>query len=178
MDEVEKVTRETVQKGGVLARLYFDIHARTKDATQQISAAFINELIHKEGVVYALGEIDEPIEGGENKNWSTTVEVKLLGRNFATLAGICLGHSPYSVEILRPNEIKLQIGEAHELLSAMSVITADYKKHILLKLAKPEEIAEIQENLRKRAEMGKNLLEKTSGAQPVAQSTSTTQSAS
>ena len=66
-NEVEKVTREVVEKGGILAVLYFDIHAATKDAVRQIGTEFINQILQREGVVYALGEIDEPFGGEEGK---------------------------------------------------------------------------------------------------------------
>jgi len=159
MDEVEKVTRETIKNGGVLATLYFDIHAKEKDGLQQLGAGFVNQMIQKEGVVYALGEIDEPIAGGGGKNWSSSIQVKLLARNFSVLAGLCIAHSPYNVEILRPDEIKMPLSEAHDLLAVMSATTAEYKKYIITKVAKPEDLAQINHELKVRAEMGKKVLE-------------------
>ncbi|HSB47348.1 MAG TPA: hypothetical protein VLD37_05005 [Candidatus Bilamarchaeum sp.] len=160
MNEVEKVTKDTVANGGVLAMLYFDLHAKTKELVQEIGTGFINNIIEKPGVVFALGEIDEPAGGGEGKNFSTSIEVKLLTRDFATLAAICMAHSPYSVEILRPDEIKLTLDQAHSLLGTMSATTAEYKKYILTKLSNKEELARMQENLKARADMGKKILKK------------------
>jgi hypothetical protein len=45
----------------------------------------------------------------------------------------------------------------------MSATTADYKRYILMKLSKPEELLQLQENLKKRAEMGKKILKKDKG---------------
>lgn len=160
MNDAEKLTKATVANGGVLAMLYFDIHAKTKEVVQELGTGFINNIIHKPGVVFALGEIDEPIGGGEGKNWSSSIELKVLTKDFATLAAICMAHSPYTVEILRPDEIKLPLAEAHALLGTMSAITAEYKKYILTKLSKPDELARLQENLKTRAEMGKKILKK------------------
>lgn len=160
MNEVEKVTRDTVAKGGVLAMLYFDLHAKSKELVQELGTGFINNVIQKPGVVFALGEIDEPVGGGEGKNFSSSIEIKLLTKDFATLASICMAHSPYSVEILRPDEIKLTLDQAHGLLGTMSATTAEYKRYILTKLSKPEEIARLQENLKARADMGKKILKK------------------
>jgi hypothetical protein len=158
MADVEKLTKDTISNGGVLAMLYFDLHAKTKELVQELGAGFVNSLIQKDGVVYALGEIDEPLSGGEGKNWSSSVAVKILTKNFAVLAGICMAHSPFSVEILRPDEIRLQLSEAHELLGTISAASAEYKRYIVTKLAKPEELAQVNENLRRRAEMGKDIL--------------------
>ncbi len=160
MSDVEKLTKDTIANGGVLSLLYFDIHAKDKETVQQLGAAFVNTIIRKPGVVFALGEIEEPVSGGKGKNWTSSLEVKVLTRDFFSLAKICLDHSPFNIEIQRPEEIRLQISDAHELLGTISATTADYKRYILTKTAKPEELAQIQEDLKKRAEMGKKILEK------------------
>jgi hypothetical protein len=160
MTDVEKLTKDTIASGGVLALLYFDIHAKTKELVQELGTGFINNIIQKPGVVFALGEIDEPVGGGGDKNYSSSIEVKILARDFAALAAICMAHSPYTIEILRPDEIVLSLAQAHDLLGVMAAITAEYKKYILTKLSTPEEMLSLQENLRRRAEMGKKILKK------------------
>jgi len=163
MSDIEKLTRETVEKGGVLAMLYFDIHANSKESVQELGTGFINNVIHKDGVVFAYGEIDEPVAGGDKENWSSSIELKVLTKDFATLGSLCMAHSPFTIEILRPDEIKLKLSEAHNLLGTMSAITAEYKRYILTKLAKPEEMAAIQETLKFRAEKGREILKRGEG---------------
>jgi hypothetical protein len=158
MNDVEKLTRDTVKDGGVLAMMHFDIHAKSKELVQELGTGFVNSIIQKEGVVFALGEIDEPMDNGEGKNWSSSIAVKILTKNFMTLGAICMANSPFTVEILRPDEIKMPLSQAHELLGVMSATTAEYKRYILTKLAKPEEKAQIEKNLKLRAEMGKKIL--------------------
>lgn len=160
MSDVEKLTKETVASGGVLALLYFDIHAKTKELVHELGTGFINSIIQKQGVVFALGTIEDPTGGEEGKNWSSTIEVKVLTKNFSTLAGICMANSPFTVEILRPDEIRLPLSQAHELLGTVSATSAEYKKYILTKLSKPEELLQLQENLKRRAEMGRKILKK------------------
>jgi hypothetical protein len=160
MGDIEKLTRDTIANGGVLAILYFDIHAKTKELVQELGTGFINEIIHKPGVVFAVGEIDEPTGGDDKTNWSSSIQLKVLAKNFATLGAICMANSPYSVEILRPDEIKLTLSEAHSLLGTMSATTAEYKRHILTKLSNKEELAQLQENLMRRADMGKKILKR------------------
>ena len=160
---IKEITQQTIRDGGVLELLYFDIHAATKEDVQNLGVGFVDHVIKTPGVVYALGEIDEPIGGGEGKNYSSSIEVKLLTKNFITLANICLTHSPFTVEIVKPNTINLPLNEVHELLGLLGATTAEYKKTILSKIAKPEEIAEMQRQLKIRAELGKKLLEKKKG---------------
>lgn len=161
--DVKKVTEKTIKEGGVLAMLYFDLHAPSKEIAQQLGAGFVKQLIKTPGVVYALGEIDEPIEGEEGGKYSTSISVKILTKSFLYLSSICLTHSPFNIEILKPNEIVLPLNEAHELLGTLSATTAEYKKYIITKIAKPGELAEIQRELKMRAEMGKKILEKKKG---------------
>lgn len=161
--DVKKVTDDAIKNGGVLAMLYFDLHAADKESAQQLGTGFVNHLIKTEGVIYALGEIDEPIGGGEGKNFSTSISVKILCKDFIILSNLCLTHSPFNVEILRPDEINLPLNVAHEVLSLMAATTAEYKKYILTKIAKPEELQEFQEQLKVRAELGKKILEKKEG---------------
>lgn len=160
---IREITEKTIKDRGVLALLYFDIHAATKEDVQNLGVGFVNHVLKTPGVVYALGEIDEPVAGGEGKNYSSSIEVKLLTKDFITLSYLCLTHSPFTVEILKPNAINLQLSEAHELLGLLGATTAEYKKAILSKISKPEELAEMQRQLKLRAEMGKKILEKKEG---------------
>jgi hypothetical protein len=157
-EDVEKITRDTVKNGGVLAMLYFDLHAKTKELVQELGTGFVNNLIQKQGVVFALGEIDEPVGGEQGKNWSSSISVKILTKDFKSLAAIVMAHSPFTVEIIRPDEIKLSLNQAHDVLGIMAATTAEYKRYILTKLAKPDEMAQIEENLKRRANMGKKIL--------------------
>jgi hypothetical protein len=161
--DVKKVTEKTIKEGGVQAMLYFDLHAVSKEAAQQLGTGFLNHLIKTPGVIYALGEIDEPVAGGEGENYSTSIAVKVLTKDFLTLASICMTHSPFNVEITKPDEISLPLNEAHELLATMAATTAEYKKFIIQKIAKPEEIEEMQRQLKIRAELGRKILEKKEG---------------
>ncbi|MBI5223259.1 hypothetical protein HY990_02460 [Candidatus Micrarchaeota archaeon] len=159
-NEVERIVKETVEKGGIFAMMYFDIHAKTKEAVEQLGSGFVNTLIKRPGVVLAMGEIDDPIEGESGQNWSSSVAVKILTADFIVLSSITLDHSPYEVDILRPAELKMPIGRVHELLALMSATTGEYKRYIITKVAKKEDIAQMQEDLKRRAEMGKKILEK------------------
>ena len=161
--DVKKVTDDAIKNGGVLAMLYFDLHAADKESAQQLGTGFVNHLIKTDGVIYALGEIDEPISGGEGKNFSTSISVKILCKDFIILSSLCLTHSPFNVEIIRPDEIYLPLNVVHEVLGLMAATTAEYKKYILTKIAKPDELREFQEQLKVRAELGKKILEKKEG---------------
>jgi hypothetical protein len=160
MNDVEKVTNKTVSEGGVLSLLYFDIHTRTKEKAQEIGAGFVQQLLKEPGVVYAVGEIDEPIQ--DEDLFSTYVQVKILVKSFSNLVNLCAVHSPFNIEIMKPDEIVLPLNQVHDTLMNISTVTSDYKKYILERVTKPEEMERYKKILEQKAELGKKLLEKKS----------------
>ncbi len=166
-EDITKLTNKTIDEGGVLALLYFDIHGNSKEAVQEVGTAFIQQILEREGVVYALGEIEEPVESIEKENkdgkYSTHIEVKILTKNFYYLTVICAINSPFNIEILRPDRINMDVAQAHELLATISTTTAEYKSHIIRKLSTPEDADRYTEYMKKRAEMGRAILEKKDG---------------
>jgi len=156
--DADKLTKATVEKGGVLALLYFDAHTKTKEKAQEIGAGFVSQLLKEPGVIFAVGEIDEPIQ--DRDLFSTSIQVKILVSTFHQLANVCAVHSPFSIEIIQPDEITITLGQAHELLMNLSTITADYKKYIMEKLTTPEEREKYARILEKKAELGRRILER------------------
>lgn len=156
--DIEKLTQKTVEEGGILAILYFDLHANTKEALQQLGAGLVQKLLQEQGVVFALGEIDEPIEN--QGLFSTSVEVKILVKNLVLFAHICGDYSPFSIEILRPDEIKLSIDKAHDLLMNISINNYGLKKTMLEKVYRGEDLEKFKKVVLNRMELGKKILEK------------------
>lgn len=161
MGEVEKLTQKTVDDGGVLALLYFDIHGSDKEVLMQIGAGLVQKILREEGVVFAKGEIDEPIE--EEGLFSTSVELKVLTGDSVSLAHLCANFCPFSLEILEPQEFRVSVADMQDLFMFVSSNAHDYKKYIIQKLSTPEKGAEYAKNLKNRAEIGKRLLAKKKG---------------
>lgn len=118
----------------------------------------MQKLISEEGVVYAMGEIDEPME---NKDvFSSSVEVKILTKGMPSLAKLCGMYSPFSIEVLRPDEVRMTVDQAHALLMDIAVNNYELKKLIIEKVYKPEDLAVFKRAMEGRLEVGKRLLEK------------------
>ena len=164
--EVERLIVETTRHGAVYASLYFDAHGKSEDAVKNTLIDFVDRLSKEKGVLYCVGEILPPIsreqkEGGEEtKIFSTSSEVKVLAENFVVLLNICLRFAPVGAQINAPAEIRLPLEEAQSVLLDASQSTQEYSAYILKKVLKPEEFKEVEEKLARRAELGKQLLEK------------------
>jgi len=155
---VDEITNETIKEGGILALLYIDLHAESEESVKSILVGIVGKLSKEKGVVYALGDIEKPIlnEGV----YSTSAEIKLLVRSYSILQNICATYAPIGVEILRPNEVRLSLGEAQNALLDVAKSTQDYSRLIMERLMTAEEKEKYLKVLKQREEVGKRLIEK------------------
>jgi len=158
--DLERITDEKIARGGVLARVYFDMQHKEKDKLQPLLVDLINEHLLKErGVVYCYGVIEEPFE--RDKVFVTSATITVLFENFFAMVGIVFHYAPAGIEIMRPEkDMKFQISELQSMLMELSQISVDYSKYILEKVLKPEDMKTITEELENRALIGKRFLEK------------------
>lgn len=155
---VDQITEEAIRDGGYLVLFYFDLHAKTSDSVKNIMVGFISKLTKEQGVVYAVGEIDAPME--KEGVFSTWAEVKLLAHDFATLVRICSQYSPIGVEILRPDRANLTLGEAQGVLLDISQTSQNFTRMIFEKMLSKEEKEDFEKKMAQREALGKRLLEK------------------
>ncbi len=156
----QQILDEAVAKGGIVTVLYFDISTNEKEAVQNLLTELVGKISKEPGLVSCVGEIDEPLEL-EEKLWTSSAEVTMLTRNFSYAAAVAIRYGPIGVEVLRPNEIKMSIGEAQGLLLNISQVGQEFTNFILQKnLMNEEEKEKFQKKLAARAEMGKKMLEK------------------
>ncbi|HIH18441.1 TPA: hypothetical protein HA225_00520 [Candidatus Micrarchaeota archaeon] len=155
---VSEITDEAIADGGYLTLVYFDLHAKSSDEVKNIMVGFISKLTKEKGVLYAVGEIDQPIE--KDGIWSTWAEVKLLASDFATLVRIASQYSPIGIEILRPDRVNLAIGDAQGVLLDISQTSQNFTRMIMERVLSKEEVEEYKVKMASRAELGKRLLEK------------------
>ncbi len=164
--DVEVVTEESIAKGGVLVRFYFDMQEKDKEKLQPLMVNLVNEQLMKEpGVVYCYGSIEEPLEKGGI--WTTSGVITMLFSSFGPLIGIAFKYAPAGLEILKPEkEIKFKINELQGILMDLSQISMDYSKFILEKVLKPEQVADVRRAMDNRADIGKKFLSEQQGKNP------------
>ena len=155
---VDEITDEAVAQGGYLSVVYFDLHAPTADEVKNIMVGFISKLVKEPGVIYAVGEIDKPVE--KDGLFSTWAQVKMLARDFTTLVKVATQYSPIGIEILRPAEVRLSLGEAQGALLDISQTSLNFTRMIMERMLSKEEKEEYQKKMQQRAELGRMLLEK------------------
>lgn len=153
-----EITDNAIRDGGYLCKVYFDLHAKTSDEVKNLMVGFISKLTHEKGVLYAVGEIDAPLE--KDGVFSTWAEVKLIAEDFATLVRISTQYSPIGVEIIRPDRVSLSLGDAQSMLIDISQTSQNFTRLFMDKVLSASEKEEFNKKMMSRAELGKKLLEK------------------
>jgi hypothetical protein len=158
MTEVEEVDADVVKKGGVLSLLYFDLHGTSKEMLQHLGVSVVHKLLDEQGVVYARGEIEEPIK---NKHvYSTTVEVRLLVERPADLVRIVANYSPVAVEVLQPDEIVMPLADFQIMLTDVAAFTFHLRKTMMEKTYTKEDWERVKDMIKYRQKVGEQLLKK------------------
>lgn len=160
-ESVEEVTKKTIEEGGILARLYFDMQSERADDLQPLMTEMVNSNILKSpGVIYCYGSIDEPIKLGEAL-YSTTAVLTILFKDLGALINIAFNYAPAGIEILKPEkEYILETSKLQSIVLDIAQISVNYSQYILSKVLSKEDFEKIQESLERREKLGKELLEK------------------
>ncbi len=161
--EVEEVTRKALEKGGLLTRIYFDMESEKLEDLQPLMVDLINNrLLKTQGVVYCVGAIDEPIKLKET--YSTSAEVTVLFDGLWPLVNVMFTFTPAGVEIIKPTkEYVLKHSDLQSLLLSVADVSLQYNNYVLSRTLKAEDYAKIQEQMKKREELGRKLMEKNGG---------------
>ena len=160
-DEFAKLVENTIEEGGLLAMLYFDIHGPDPEGLKGTMAEFISKLSGVEGVVYSFGEIQPPLKMEDEELYSTMSEVYVLAKDFPTLSFISLNYSPVSIDIMKPEkDFKMSVTDIEKTLGRLAHFSLTFTSTYLTKVLKPEEREKYLKKLRFREERGKEMLKK------------------
>ena len=164
MDDEEKkgeeIAKEALKEGGVQALVYYDIHGSSPDTLKNILIGFVGKLIAEPGVLHAYGKIEKPQKDEVENEFYSSAEVKMAFRDFNSLAILCVKYMPIGIEILKPHEISLGMGEAQNMLLNIASITNEYAEELLKRSVSEEEKIAYGKKILKREELGRKLLEK------------------
>lgn len=156
---IKQLTDKTIEEGGVLSILYFDAIGKDKEKIEQLLVDLVGRLNAENGVVYCVGDIERaiPLEGGD---YSAAAKVTILTKNFLSLARICDNYGPIGIEILKPSEIVLTPHDAQTMILDHINVISNLLREIVEKTMTPEERKRLAKILEAKAQMGKDLMEK------------------
>ncbi len=158
--EMEEVTENTLRKGGILTKLYFDMQSPEDTDLQALLADLINnKLLKSAGVVYCSGSIEETIK--VNDVYSSAATVTTLFSDIGALINAVFNFAPAGLEIIKPeNELVIKTSQLQSVMLSLSEISVDYSKYILERVLKKDEYDKVLTDLKAREDLGKRLINK------------------
>ena len=157
--KLEQLTNKTIEEGGLLSILYFDVIGKEKEKIEHLLVDLVAKLNGENGVVYSVGDIQRAIQL-ETGEFSAAAKVTILTKDFHTLSRICDNYGPIGLEILKPTEIILKASEAQAILLDHVAMISNLLREIVERTMTPEEKKKLAKILEAKAERGKELMSK------------------
>ena len=122
--------RTLLKQGWIRAIVTFEVAGKPKQHVADALGQYI-ENIKKDATVRIIQEArEDPIEH-EDGIWSTYSESEMLVKGLETFTWLCINFSPASIEILEPDELKVEARDIgnwlNDLLAKIHDVSADYR---------------------------------------------------
>ena len=156
--ELDEVTRRTIENGGILAKVYFDMHSEKEEDLQPLMTDMIsNRLLKFPGVVYCAGEIAEPLKVDDL--YTTNAVVTILVKDLWTLLNMSFNFVPAGIEVLKPEkEYYLKHNDLQAIMINIAQISAQFSEYILGNVLSKEDYEKVKQDMVRREELGKKLI--------------------
>ena len=157
--KLNKSIDKAISEGALYVKLYFDLHGKSEESLKELATGFVGKIIEYPGVIFAKGEIDEPIQ--DNDLISVPIEVDVLVADLPSLIRLSMDFIPYSVEVRKPlHPITLDINQIHDIVMDTSTTSFNYRKYIIERASTPHDKAVYSRTVKNRVLLGKKLLSK------------------
>ena len=128
MDEKkQKLADKRIREGWIKSGMIIEVLAIDRKSAESALMKHTDK-IEKEGDTMVLGrefhevqEVSKPLPNVD-KAYSQIVDVEVITRNFDQLVRLVVSYAPSSIEILEPERIKMDMGEAQGILNSIAEI--------------------------------------------------------
>ena len=121
----EEQVKKKIKDGWIKSWMMIEVLAVNKKAAEESLKGHLDKmkkenktLVIKEDYKGAQ-EVDKPMPDIE-KGFSQVVEIELLTENYEKLMFLTMNYGPSALEILEPDNIKMDLGEAQGILNSIS----------------------------------------------------------
>lgn len=161
--EIEELFERAGKMGAILMLMHFDSYGKEKETVRAALVDLIGRISAEKGIIYCKGVVEDVLETDDEhgKSFSTYAEVKICAGSFDIAVGLALKFGPVTIEVLEPKELKMNVEQMQNALLNASSISQQYTNYFMTKLLKKEDLAQFQENLKKRVDKGLELMKQT-----------------
>ena len=132
---------EILGEGGVLSKFFLEVQGNDKELAKKAldNTIFDNLLKEPKASLLEVRMFDlEKYHEKKKDYFSGVAEIKLISDDFPSFVNIVMRYGPTAIEILHPQEVKLDYEQMHTLVSGVSAMTQVYANKIMTMLKDPE----------------------------------------
>ncbi len=121
MNEVD----EKVKKGWIDVSMTFEVLGTSEGIVKDSLKKHIEKISSDERAklykqnLFEIQEVENPVKNVK-KGFSQFCELNLIVKNMDNLVQLVIEYGPSSIEILRPNKLEIDIGEAQNILNSIA----------------------------------------------------------
>lgn len=125
--KTEDRVKKRIKEGWIRVGMMIEVMAVSKEAAESALKKHLekmgnekNMLIYKKDFK-GIEEVEKPLPNIP-KGFSQVVEMEMVAENYDKLVYVALNYGPSAIEILEPDKIKLDLGEAQGILNALAAL--------------------------------------------------------
>jgi hypothetical protein len=128
MDEKhQKLADKRLRDGWIKSTMIIEVLAINEDAAKTALEKHVEKMEKEEDTMvlekrfHEIQEVEKPLPNIE-KAYSNIIDVDVLTKDFDQLVRVVVSYAPSSIEIIEPESIKMDMGEAQGILNSVSEI--------------------------------------------------------
>ena len=126
-NDIKKEEEKRLKEGWIKSTMIIEVLAVKESAAESALQSHVEKMSKEDNTLitetryHETKEIDNPMPKIE-KAYSKIVDVDVLTKDFDNLVRIVLYYAPSSIEIVEPEKIKMDMGEAQGILNTLSEV--------------------------------------------------------
>jgi hypothetical protein len=126
-DKQQRLAEKRIREGWIKSTMIIEVLAINREATESALRKHVDKMVEEEDTMilgrefHEVQEVSKPLPNVE-KAYSQIVDVDVLTRNFDQLVRLVVSYAPSSIEILEPEKLSIDMGEAQGILNSIAEI--------------------------------------------------------
>ena len=126
-EDMQNKVNKKMKEGWIKSSMMVEVMAINPEKTKEVIENHIEMMSKEDNIIVSKKEFKEVLEAKSPypnipKAYSCVAEIEVLTQSFDELAYIVMNYGPSSIEILKPDKISMNAGEAQAILSSISAM--------------------------------------------------------
>jgi len=123
--KIKQTVEKRIKEGWIRVAMMIEVLAVSENASKSALEKHIQKMENEEGVIvykkdfHSVQKVEKPLPNVEI-GFSCVAEIEIVAKNFDKLVYIVMNYAPSSIEVLEPEKIVLDEGEAQGILNSIA----------------------------------------------------------